>query len=58
MAASKNCHWRGTPTMVTVKSRSPQQGMQRPSAPARLGPEGGAEDCHGIMGNAEPVSTR
>jgi hypothetical protein len=29
------------PLMVTVKSRSPQQGMRRPSAPARLGPEGG-----------------
>jgi hypothetical protein len=58
MTASKNCHWRGTPPMVTVKSRSHQQGMRRPSAPARLGPEGGAEDCQGIMENAKPVSTR
>jgi hypothetical protein len=48
-AAIKNCHWRGMPPMVTVKGRSPQQG---------IGPEGGAEDCHGMIENAEPVSTR
>jgi hypothetical protein len=30
--------------MVTVKGCSPQQGMQRPSALERLGPEGGADD--------------
>jgi hypothetical protein len=57
-AASKNCHWRGMPPMVTVKDCSPQQGMRRPSAPVRLGPEGGADDCHGKMENAEPVSMR
>jgi hypothetical protein len=44
--------------MVTVKGHSPQQGIRWPSAPERLGPEGGEDDCQGIMENAEPVSTR
>jgi hypothetical protein len=46
------------PPIVTVNAFSPQQGIRRPSAPERLGPEGGVEDLQGIMEKAEPVSTR
>jgi hypothetical protein len=44
--------------MVTVQDRSPQQGMRRPSAAVREGPEGVAVEFQGIIENAEPVSTR
>jgi hypothetical protein len=44
--------------MVTVNHLSPQQGIRRPSAPERLGPKGGSGDFHGMIENAEPVSTR
>ncbi len=38
--------------MVTVNGCSPQQGLWRPSAPVKPGPEGGEEDRHGIMEKA------
>jgi hypothetical protein len=44
--------------MVTVKGRSPQQVIRRPSAPERLRPEGGVADFQGMIENAKPVSTR
>jgi hypothetical protein len=44
--------------MLTVKGRSPQQGMWRTSAPESLSPEGDDEDRQGMMEKAEPVSTR
>jgi hypothetical protein len=44
--------------MVTAKDRSPQQGMRRPSAAVRVGPEGRDDDSKGIIEKAEPVSTR
>jgi hypothetical protein len=44
--------------MVTVQDRSPQQGIRRPSAAVREGPEGVSVDSQGIMEKAEPVSTR
>jgi hypothetical protein len=46
------------PPMVTVNRLPLQQGIQRPSALERLGPVGGSGDFHGMIENAEPVSTR
>jgi hypothetical protein len=42
----------------TVKDCWPQQGICRPSAPARLGPDGADSDCQGMMVKAEPVSNK
>jgi hypothetical protein len=45
--------------MVTMNGRSPQQSMRQPqlSALDKPGPEGGIEDCQGMMEKAEPVLT-
>jgi hypothetical protein len=51
-------HRQGTPPIVTVKGRSPQQGIRRPSAAVRVGPTGVSEDSQGILEKAELVSTR
>jgi hypothetical protein len=56
--ANRKSQRRATPAMVTVQDRSPQQGMRRPSAAVREGPEGVAVEFQGIIENAEPVSTR
>jgi hypothetical protein len=56
--ASKKFHRRGTPPIVTLKGRSPQQEMRRPWAAVRVGPLGVSEDSQGIIEKAEPVSTR
>ncbi len=55
--ARRKVHWPGTPPMVTVR-RSPHQGIRRPSILDNPGPDGGEEDCQGMMEKAEPVSTR
>jgi hypothetical protein len=56
--ARRKSQLRGTPSSETVKDFCPQQGIRRPSAPARLGPEGAELDRHGIIEKAVPVSTR
>jgi hypothetical protein len=53
-ANKRNSYRCGTPSTVTIEDRSPQQGMWRPSAPARLGPEGVDSNVQG-MENALPV---
>jgi hypothetical protein len=57
-AARRKVQSLDSPPMETVKDFSPQHGMERPSAPVKLGPEGTRLDCQGMMEKAEPVSTR
>ncbi len=57
-AANRKSHRCGIPSNETVKDCSPQQGIRRPSAPAKLGLVGGDCDCQGMSEKAEPVSTK
>jgi hypothetical protein len=45
------------PVMVTMQDRSPQQGMRRPLAAVRVGPNVVSDDSHGMIEKADPVST-
>jgi hypothetical protein len=56
--ARRKTHWQGNLPIVTINGDSPQQGIRQPSAPHNPGPDGGEEDCQGMMEKAEPVLTR